>query len=183
VPTLPRVPTFLPDLAPRKAIEPATELSAGSKLEALIGQRLRDGSQDLYEEARRELDRFLLPLVLRSTEGNQLRAARILGIARRTLRLKLRELGLSVTKSVEEDEDDTRARVMRWSRRFHAGNTDSSVPGRSHPWWRPARLRSHTLALMGRLVMPFAGEIRQADTARLTTDPLSSKSYQTRSLE
>jgi len=31
--------------------------------------------------------------------------------------------------------------------------------------------------------MPFAGEIRQAATARLTTDPLSSKSYQTRSLE
>jgi len=103
------VPTFLPDLAPRKAIEPATELSAGSQLEALIEQRLRDGSQDLYEEARRELDRFLLPLVLRSTGGNQLRAARILGIARRTLRLRLRELGLSVTKSVEGDEDDALA--------------------------------------------------------------------------
>ena len=103
------VPTFLPDLAPRKAIEPATELSAGSQLEALIEQRLRDGSQDLYEEARRDLDRFLLPLVLRSTGGNQLRAARILGIARRTLRLRLRELGLSVTKSVEEDEDDALA--------------------------------------------------------------------------
>ena len=100
------VPTFLPDLAPRKAIEPATELSAGSQLEALIEQRLRDGSQDLYEEARRELDRFLLPLVLRSTGGNQLRAARILGIARWTLRLRLRELGLSVTKSVAADEDD-----------------------------------------------------------------------------
>ena len=99
------VPTFLPDLAPRKAIEPATELSAGSQLEALIEQRLRDGSQDLYEEARRELDRFLLPLVLRSTGGNQVRAAGILGIARRTLRLRLRELGLSVTKSVEDEDD------------------------------------------------------------------------------
>ena len=70
---------------------------------------MRDGSQDLYEEAHWELDRFLLPLVLRSTGGNQLRAARILGIARRTLRLRLRELGLSVTKSVEEDEDDALA--------------------------------------------------------------------------
>ncbi|HKM57003.1 MAG TPA: sigma-54 dependent transcriptional regulator [Isosphaeraceae bacterium] len=97
---------FLPELAPRTADEPASALGAGSQIEALIEQRLRDGSQDLYEEARRELDRFLLPLVLRSTGGNQLQAARILGIARRTLRLRLRELGLSVTKSVEEDEDD-----------------------------------------------------------------------------
>ena len=53
-----------------------------------------------------ELDRLLLPLVLRSTDGNQLQAARILGITRQTLRLRLRELGLSVTKSVEGDEDD-----------------------------------------------------------------------------
>jgi two-component system nitrogen regulation response regulator GlnG len=72
----------------------------------VIEQRLREGSQDLFEEARRALDRFLLPLVLRSTGGNQLQAARILGIARRTLRLRLRELGLSVTKSVDGDEDD-----------------------------------------------------------------------------
>jgi two-component system nitrogen regulation response regulator GlnG len=103
------VPAFLPELAPRKAAEPATASGAGSRMEALIEQRLRDGSQDLHEEARRELDRFLLPLVLRSTGGNQLQAARILGIARRTLRLRLRELGLAVTKSVEGDEDDALA--------------------------------------------------------------------------
>jgi hypothetical protein len=51
------------------------EWGPGSPLEALIEQRLRNGSQDLYEEARRDLDRFLLPRVLRSTGGNQLRAA------------------------------------------------------------------------------------------------------------
>jgi two-component system nitrogen regulation response regulator GlnG len=99
------IPAFLPELAPRPAAEPAPATEAGSRLEAAIEQRLRHGSQNLYEEARRELDRFLLPLVLRSTEGNQLQAARILGIARRTLRLRLRELGLSVTKSVEDEDD------------------------------------------------------------------------------
>jgi nitrogen regulation protein NR(I) len=103
------VAAFLPDLAPRKSAEPAAATGAGSRLEALIEQRLRDGSQDLYEEARRELDRFLLPLVLRSTGGNQLQAAQVLGIARRTLRLRLRELGLSVAKSVEGDEDEAGA--------------------------------------------------------------------------
>jgi two-component system nitrogen regulation response regulator GlnG len=78
----------------------------GSPLEALIEQRLRDGGRDLYEDARRALDRFLLPLVLRTTEGNQLQAARVLGITRLTLRRRPRELGLAVRKSVEGDEDD-----------------------------------------------------------------------------
>jgi two-component system nitrogen regulation response regulator GlnG len=100
------VPAFLPELAPRQVDEPAPAFAAGSRLESLIEQRLRDGSRDLYEEARRELDRYLLPLVLRMTGGNQLRAARVLGITRRTLRLRLRELGLAVTKAVGRDEDD-----------------------------------------------------------------------------
>jgi two-component system nitrogen regulation response regulator GlnG len=100
------IPAFLPDLIHRPAAEPATANGAGSRLEAPIEQRLRDGSRDLYEEARRELDRFLLPLVLRTTGGNQLQAARVLGTTRRTLRVKLRELGLAVRTSVEGDEDD-----------------------------------------------------------------------------
>jgi two-component system nitrogen regulation response regulator GlnG len=100
------VPAFLPARAPRQPAEPATAVGAGSPLEALIEQSLRDGSRNLYEEAHRELDRFLLPLVLRTTGGNQLQAARVLGITRRTLRVRLRELGLAVRKSVEGDEDD-----------------------------------------------------------------------------
>jgi two-component system nitrogen regulation response regulator GlnG len=95
-----------PELAPRQAAEPATAVAAGSPLEALIERRLRDRGKDLYEEARRELDRFLLPRVLESTGGSQLRAARMLGITRRTLRVRLRELGLAARKSVEADEDD-----------------------------------------------------------------------------
>jgi DNA-binding NtrC family response regulator len=100
------VPAFLPELAARQAAEPATAVGAGSRLEALIEQRLRDGSQDLFEEAHRALDRFLLPLVLRSTGGNQVQAARILGITRLTLRRRLQALGLSVTKTVEGGEDE-----------------------------------------------------------------------------
>ena len=41
------------------------------------------------------------PQVLEYTDGNQHRAARLLGIARQTLRLRLRELGLHVARSVE----------------------------------------------------------------------------------
>jgi hypothetical protein len=43
----------------------------------------------------------LLSQVLEITDGNQHRAARLLGIARQTLRLRLRELGLQVARSVE----------------------------------------------------------------------------------
>jgi two-component system nitrogen regulation response regulator GlnG len=103
------LPAFLPDLAPQHAAEPVPELGAGSPLEAEIERRLRDDGRALHEEAHRDLDRFLLPLVLRSTGGNQVRAARILGITRRTLRVKLRELGLAVTKTVGGNEDDATA--------------------------------------------------------------------------
>jgi two-component system nitrogen regulation response regulator GlnG len=62
---------------------------------------------DLYAETHRQLDRLLLPRVLAYTGGNQYQAARMLGIARQTLRLKLRDLGLHVTHSVESEEDDS----------------------------------------------------------------------------
>ena len=63
-------------------------------------------ASDLYAETHRQVDRLLLFRVLEYTGGNQHQAARLLGIARQTLRQKLRDLGLHVTQSVEADEDD-----------------------------------------------------------------------------
>ena len=40
-------------------------------------------------------------MVLEHTQGNQRQAARILGIARKTLRDKLRELGITIQRSLE----------------------------------------------------------------------------------
>ncbi len=51
------------------------------------------GSTVIYQEAHQSLDRLLLPLVLGVTEGNKLQAARLLGITRKTLRLRLRGAG------------------------------------------------------------------------------------------
>jgi two-component system nitrogen regulation response regulator GlnG len=102
------VPAFLPELPsgqPQPAPAPETS-EALARVEAQIRQQLEAGGADLYENAHQLLDRFLLPLVLRSTDGNQLQAARVLGIARQTLRLKIRELGLSITRSVTEEEID-----------------------------------------------------------------------------
>jgi two-component system nitrogen regulation response regulator GlnG len=104
------IPAFLPEALTRPA-EPAAAAPAPAgeaefRVAPFVRQRLQDGSEDLYAEAHRELDRVLLALVLQSTNGNQVQAARVLGIARQTLRTKLRETGLTITRSVEGGDDD-----------------------------------------------------------------------------
>ena len=73
---------------------------------AFIRRRLGPDARDLYAETHRRADRLLLTQVLEYAEGNQHRAARLLGIARQTLRLKLRELGLHVARSVEAESPE-----------------------------------------------------------------------------
>jgi two-component system nitrogen regulation response regulator GlnG len=101
------LPAFLPDLSgrPREA-HPAAPAGADVGLEAFIRQRLRPDAQDLYADTHHQVDRVLLPRVLEYTGGNQRQAARLLGIARQTLRQKLRDLGLHITQSVDADEDE-----------------------------------------------------------------------------
>jgi DNA-binding NtrC family response regulator len=98
---------FLPELS-GNPIETGSASPAGADagLEAFIRERLVPDATDLYAETHRQVDRLLLLRVLEFTSGNQHQAARLLGIARQTLRIKLRDLGLSVTQSVEADEDD-----------------------------------------------------------------------------
>jgi two-component system nitrogen regulation response regulator GlnG len=101
------LPDFLPELSEARG-EPAAPVApppGGLDPEAFIRQRLGPDSRDLYAEFHQELDRLLLPRVLEYTGGSQQRAALLLGIARRTLRQRLRDLGLHVTHSVEADED------------------------------------------------------------------------------
>jgi two-component system nitrogen regulation response regulator GlnG len=75
-------------------------------LEAFVRLCLACADGDQYAEAHRRLDRALLPRVLDATGGNQQEAARRLGIARETLRRRLRELGIHLTRRFEADEGD-----------------------------------------------------------------------------
>jgi two-component system, NtrC family, response regulator AtoC len=101
------LPAFLPDFSARPGESaPAAPAGPDLDLEAFIGQRLGPDAQDLYADAHRRMDRVLLPLVLEHTGGNQQQAARLLGVARQTLRSKLRDLGLYLARSLEADEDD-----------------------------------------------------------------------------
>ena len=105
-------PVLLPDVlpefleAPGEPAAPVTPQGGRVDLEAFIHQRLGPDSRDLYKATLRELDRLLLPRVLEYTDFNQRRTALLLGIARQTLRAKLRDLGLYIGHSVEADEDD-----------------------------------------------------------------------------
>jgi two-component system nitrogen regulation response regulator GlnG len=102
------IPAFLPEISAAAAAgaarPPAVEQAVG--LEGFIRRRLTAEATDLYAEMHREVDRVFLTLVLEHTQGSQRQAARVLGIARQTLRLKLRELGLQVVHSVESEEDE-----------------------------------------------------------------------------
>jgi two-component system nitrogen regulation response regulator GlnG len=69
-------------------------------LEMFIDDQLKAGTKDLYAEVLRRVDRLLLTRVLRHTQGNQLQAAKLLGITRGSLRTKLRELGIRIDRSI-----------------------------------------------------------------------------------
>jgi two-component system nitrogen regulation response regulator GlnG len=82
------------------------ELHPESRLDQFIETRLQAGTQELYAEALERLERLLLTRVLRHTAGNQLQAAKILGITRGSLRSKIRELGIRIDRTVSSGEED-----------------------------------------------------------------------------
>ncbi|MEI8020373.1 MAG: helix-turn-helix domain-containing protein, partial [Schlesneria sp.] len=67
-------------------------------------QRIRAGSENLYEEVIQRVERTLLTEVLRQVDGNISRASAILGISRSTLRCKLTALGIILDRSVRMNE-------------------------------------------------------------------------------
>lgn len=78
-----------------------------NELEGSIETRIRDyfktlnsetPSQGLYERVISEVEKPLIKMTLDMTRGNQLRAARILGINRNTLHKKVKELGIKTPK-------------------------------------------------------------------------------------
>jgi two-component system nitrogen regulation response regulator GlnG len=88
---------FLPEDFRKKCaqVESADD-GAGERptLREFIAERLAAGSENLYKETLRRMERLLFTQVLERTAGNQLQAARILGMSRGSLHSKLRALGL-----------------------------------------------------------------------------------------
>lgn len=77
------------------------------ELEQFIKTSIQSGTENLYALALERMERELLVQVLQYTAGNQLKAAKILGIARGSLRTKIKALGIEMERTVWADSDHT----------------------------------------------------------------------------
>lgn len=68
------------------------------KIIDLNGILYRERSGEVYKSLLKEIEKPLIESVLERTEGNQLKAARILGINRNTLHSKIRNLNIDVSR-------------------------------------------------------------------------------------
>jgi two-component system nitrogen regulation response regulator GlnG len=98
------LPDFLPPLGPAESARGAAP-DGSPDWDGFIRRRLDDGAQDLYAELLEQVERHLLTRVLNHTGGNQLQAAKILGITRGSLRTKIRALGITIERSVSADDE------------------------------------------------------------------------------
>jgi two-component system nitrogen regulation response regulator GlnG len=88
----------------------AAEAPAGEGLSTAAERHLRDYFEahkgglppsGLYDRVLREVERPLITLSLGATRGNQVKAAQLLGLNRNTLRKKIRELDIEVSRSLK----------------------------------------------------------------------------------
>jgi len=99
------VPDFLPPVLTAERKE-RTAPTAFPDWARFIAERLQAGAQDLYAEALAQMERQLITALLEHTGGNQLQAAKILGITRGSLRTKIRALGIIIKSSVSSEDDE-----------------------------------------------------------------------------
>lgn len=99
---------FLPaELHAKQSIEEEVEMESAAvpatdptSLDAFIGAALARGDLDIYRRSLEQFDRLLISLVLKHTNWRLNRAAELLGISRTTLRVKLRNMQLSIGKTL-----------------------------------------------------------------------------------
>jgi two-component system nitrogen regulation response regulator GlnG len=97
------LPEFLPSAiltVPSLPVSPSPR--QGLDLTSFIENFIANGANDIYAQVLREVEKQLFARILQHTQGRQTQASEMLGLNRSTLRYKLRDLGLSVEKSVQD---------------------------------------------------------------------------------
>ena len=84
---------------PRPGQLGALARAVAESVPSIVEQLVATGRGRVHREAMTLLERPLLAHVLALTGGNQLRAARLLGLNRNTLRKRCRELGLTPSRA------------------------------------------------------------------------------------
>jgi len=101
------VPEFLPpEVRGGSPGQPATTASDGlpaSDLRAFVEGQLQADTTDLYAKTVEMMERFLFTRVLQATDGNQSRAAEILGITRGKVRDRIAAFNIQLDKNVSID--------------------------------------------------------------------------------
>jgi len=105
------VPSFLPisviGRTPHVTLAgTANDNSSGvaSDLAPFVNRRLASETRHLYAEALEQMERYLITRVLQATEGNQTRAAEILGITRGKIRDRVNQFSISLEKTISLEE-------------------------------------------------------------------------------
>ena len=99
------LPARLSESHPAAPAEAPPNGAGAFNWDEFVAGRIAAGSEELYAESLERMEREVLVRVLRHTNGNQLQAAKILGITRGSLRGKIRTLGISISREVWSDDD------------------------------------------------------------------------------
>ncbi|MGB4738598.1 MAG: sigma-54 dependent transcriptional regulator [Fuerstiella sp.] len=100
------VPSFLPAEVTGESSRTAAAAETGnatgipSDLAPYVRKQLAAGTVDLYAETQEQMERFLMTRVLQHVDGNQTKAAEILGITRGKVRDRVKQFGISLDKRV-----------------------------------------------------------------------------------
>jgi two-component system nitrogen regulation response regulator GlnG len=104
------LPDFLPSHVGKDGENVLPELGHDGAFswEKFVTDRLVEGSENLHQESIELIEKYVITRVLNHVEGNRVKAAKILGITRTSLRNKLRYLGIQVEKTVwaEDGQDE-----------------------------------------------------------------------------
>ena len=101
--------TLLAESLPSQLTNPSAPPPAPEHFDwnEFVNERIIAESTSLYAESVERMEREVLLRVLRHTRGNQLQAAKILGITRGSLRNKIRTLGITIGREVWSDDEQS----------------------------------------------------------------------------